>query len=560
MSTVERLRRLGKLGATASFGVAVFLIVFDLTLPYARFKDLMASELSSYGYDLEARYAGPAFGLGMTLKDIAVVSRVSGGKATRILIDKAKIGVSLLSYLFGHRAVGLTADVFAGRVAADVDMGKSDSGFTIEVAQIDLAEIPWLKNAINLPASGRLDVKLNLALPKQHLRESKGLLRWECNSCAIGDGKAKLVVASNPILAEGLGLPKIRLGDFSGKVVIDKGVGRLQGVELKSPDVEATIEGEIHLVQPAVASHVDLYVRFRLSDSLLRSSEKLKTIMEFTTQMGKRPDGFIGFRVAGTLANLSNVEWMKSSPFANVPVPGKPAVRSSLPVPRPPLAAAAPARVPADPPPVAAIPPVTVAPPPPPAAPDSGPCAGGDHCPGARGAVSTASTARGARARPRAVRGSVGSVAGRGANLCPRSGQCPGCCRRTHLIPVSGCGRGRDPGRRAGRSPSRRGRAWGRSVPATTPRSAARPAGLRGRRSYSDLRPVRQGLPGAFCAPSTVARSCLRAVARPVAARRPIVYRRARLFSVAGSPEEQPSGARKRVTGLYPQGAILWPP
>ena len=54
MSTVERLRRLGKLGATASFGVAVFLIVFDLTLPYARFKDLMASELSSYGYDLEA--------------------------------------------------------------------------------------------------------------------------------------------------------------------------------------------------------------------------------------------------------------------------------------------------------------------------------------------------------------------------------------------------------------------------------------------------------------------------------------------------------------------------
>ncbi|MGD0837787.1 MAG: type II secretion system protein GspN [Polyangia bacterium] len=373
MSTVERLRRLGKLGATASFGVAVFLIVFDLTLPYARFKDLMASELSSYGYDLEARYAGPAFGLGMTLKDIAVVSRVSGGKATRILIDKAKIGVSLLSYLFGHRAVGLTADVFAGRVAADVDMGKSDSGFTIEVAQIDLAEIPWLKNAINLPASGRLDVKLNLALPKQHLRESKGLLRWECNSCAIGDGKAKLVVASNPILAEGLGLPKIRLGDFSGKVVIDKGVGRLQGVELKSPDVEATIEGEIHLVQPAVASHVDLYVRFRLSDSLLRSSEKLKTIMEFTTQMGKRPDGFIGFRVAGTLANLSNVEWMKSSPFANVPVPGKPAVRSSLPVPRPPLAAAALARVPADPPPVAAIPPVTVAPPPPPAAPDPAP-------------------------------------------------------------------------------------------------------------------------------------------------------------------------------------------
>ena len=198
---------------------------------------------------------------------------------------------------------------------------------------------------------------------------------------------------------------------------------------------------------------------------------------------------------------------------------------------------------------------MTVAPPPPPAAPDSGPCAGGDHCPGARGAVSTASTARGARARPRAVRGSVGSVAGRGANLCPRSGQCPGCCRRTHLIPVSGCGRGRDPGRRAGRSPSRRGRAWGRSVPATTPRSAARPAGLRGRRSYSDLRPVRQGLPGAFCAPSTVARSCLRAVARPVAARRPIVYRRARSSSQwPVLPEEAAQWRAQAGDWLIPTG------
>jgi type II secretion system protein N len=356
----------------------VFLIVFDLALPYARFKDVIASQVSRYGYDMEARYAGPSLGFGMTIKDIALVSRPTGtSKPTRVLIDKAKVGVSILSYLWGRRAVSVTADVFAGRIDADVNVGKSDSGVTVEVVQIDLSEIPWLKSAINLPASGKLDVKLNLALPKQRLRESKGLLVWDCGACAIGDGKAKLVVASNPILAEGLGLPKIRLGDFSGKVVLDKGVGRLQGVQLKSPDLEATVEGEIHLAEPLAASHVDLYVRFRVSESLLRSSEKLRTIMDFTAQMGKRPDGFIGARMSGTLQSMNNVEWMKSSPFTNAPVLGRPAPRPGLPPPHPPVAlppaVAAAERVAAAPPAVrvAATPSAMVAPSPP--APPSAP-------------------------------------------------------------------------------------------------------------------------------------------------------------------------------------------
>jgi hypothetical protein len=165
---------------------------------------------------------------------------------------------------------------------------------------------------------------------QQRPSEAKGTLTWTCTACAVGDGKAKLTIASNPLLAEGLGLPKIRLGDFSGKVAIDKGVGRLQNVQLKSQDLEVSVEGEIHLAQPIAASHVDLYVRFKLSDSLLRSSEKLRTIMDFTAQMGKRPDGFIGFRATGTFQNMSNVQWLKTSPFVSTTAPAKPAPPVSL--------------------------------------------------------------------------------------------------------------------------------------------------------------------------------------------------------------------------------------
>jgi type II secretion system protein N len=372
----EKARRLGKVAAMAGFGFVVFLVVLYLTLPYARFKDYLASQVASYGYEMEAKHAGPALGIGMSLTEVSLVSRSAGAaKPTRILIDKARLGVSLLSYLTGSKSFSVSAKVFGGDVDADVRIGKTDTSVDSSISEIDLAELPWVKSLINLPMSGKFDVKLNLALPKQRLSESKGLLHWECTACALGDGKAKLVIASNPLLAEGLGLPKIRLGDFSGKIPIDKGVGRLQNVQFKSPDMEATVEGEIHLAQPVAASRVDLYVRFKLSDTLLRSSEKLRTIMDFTAQMGKRPDGFIGFRMTGSFQNMSSVQWLKTSPFVSTATPSKPAphpVAAALPPPIPlpsmptPPHPSAPAHeiVPAPPPP-APPPPTPAAPPPP---------------------------------------------------------------------------------------------------------------------------------------------------------------------------------------------------
>ncbi len=381
----EKLRRLGKIGAITGFGFFIFAIVFYVSLPYGRFKDFMTSKVAGFGYDMEVKHAGPSLGGGMTLREVTLVSPASGtGKPTRILIDKATLSWSLLSYLFGTNAYGVSAAVFGGDIDVNAKIGKSDTAVKTRASEIDLAEIPWVKNAINLPLAGKLDLKMDLGLPKQRASEAKGALSWTCTACAVGDGKAKLTIASNPLLAEGLGLPKIRLGDFSGKVAIDKGVGRLQNVQLKSQDLEVSVEGEIHLAQPIATSHVDLYVRFKLSDSLLRSSEKLRTIMDLTAQMGKRPDGFIGFRATGTFQNMSNVVWLKTSPFVSTTAPAKPAPPVRAPVAAPPALppppapasgppAPTPAPAPPAPPPPPPPPPVVPDPPPPPPAPAPAP-------------------------------------------------------------------------------------------------------------------------------------------------------------------------------------------
>jgi type II secretion system protein N len=324
----------------------------------------------------------------MKLKDVTLVSRTGDAtKATRILIERATVGVSLLSYLFGTKSYHLDADVFGGEIDLVSTTSKTDGSLRVTAKELDLGDVPWVKNAINLPLTGKFSLNLELDLPKQRLAEAKGSMAWSCAGCALGDGKAKLTIASNPMLAEGLGLPKIRLGDFVGAIVFDKGTGHLQNVQFKSPDLEATIEGEIHLAQPMAATRVDIYIRFKLSDTLLRNSEKLRTIMDLTSQMGKRPDGFLGLHASGSLQSMNNVQWQKTSPFtSSLPSPGKPvppphmpppSVRPIAPPPMPKLEETPPP-APSPPPPAAPVmppapppsppPPPTPPPPPPPPA------------------------------------------------------------------------------------------------------------------------------------------------------------------------------------------------
>jgi type II secretion system protein N len=363
--TSDRLRRLWKIGGTAGFGLLVFFVVFVLTLPYGRLKDYLVALAAQQGYDVEAKSAGPALGVGIRLKDIIISSRSSGGgKPTRIAVPLAKVRWSLLGALAGRKTYQVSANVFGGNLDVETSRNKTESGLHVEATAIDLSDLPWVKAAVNLPLSGKLDLHLDEKMPGLRATATVGSLTWTCHACAVGDGKAKLIIAGNPLLAEGLGLPKIRLGDFVGRVSIDKGVGRLQGVLAKSPDGEVYVEGEIKLNQPLSSSSVDLYIRFKLSDSLLKSSEKLRTIMQFAGSAGKRPDGFYGLRISGPVQHLGTPMWTKTSPFGAPASGPKPiaakagAVFAPPPPPPPPTAA-----------PVAAEPSAPAEPPPPPSRP-----------------------------------------------------------------------------------------------------------------------------------------------------------------------------------------------
>jgi type II secretion system protein N len=320
LMTPERLRMLRWIGLRVGVGLVVYLVAFYLSFPFERVKDQVVALAAQKDLDLDIGSAGPLFGVGIAFHDIAVSRHAtdSAKKPRPLRIDEARVRVSPLARLFGENAVSLSADALGGGVNVDFTGSKLKNHVLVKGEELSLTQVPGVKEAINLPLVGKLGLGVDLTITGR-MGETNGHLNWSCDGCAIGDGKSKLKIAG--VLDEGLDLPRIRMGNFAGRVVFDKGVGKLQGVQARSPDGEFSVDGEIRLADPLQYSQLDLYVRFKLSDALLKSSDKLGLIMQMVEGMGKGPDGAYGLRLTGTFARIAPPQWTKTSPFTGGGVP-----------------------------------------------------------------------------------------------------------------------------------------------------------------------------------------------------------------------------------------------
>src|SRR5207302_10375835 len=164
---------------------------------------------------------------------------------------------------------------------------------------------------------------------------------------------------SDPFLAAGVTVPKIRLGKLEAHITIEHGRARLDDVRLHSDEADATLEGYVELHDPIASSQLHGYLRFRPSDALAKREPTIELLMNAMSR-AKRSDGYLGFALGGSFAVPSLLP-------ATEPPPGV----SSHAAPRP----AAPSTVIAPPPPpggaggsIHAVPPPPEAPPPPVAA------------------------------------------------------------------------------------------------------------------------------------------------------------------------------------------------
>jgi len=378
MISRERLRLVRRTAAFALAGLVAYVLALMFCLPYDRARETAIALGAKAGYDVEIGSAGPAFPFGISFDEIRLRSRTSSPGAKPLQARFDSVRVSLLSLVLSRgTSVDLVAKAFGGQIAfAGYMPKKGPFKLDLKVRDVAMAQVPGARELFNLPLAGTLEITAHLESKSERLSESNGEIAFTCGACTIGDGKTAAKFGSNPFLSAGLTLPRVRLGDLSGRVTVEKGVARAQGIAVKSPDAELTLDGEVVLRDPVGLSTINAYLRFKLGDALLRAAPTIGSILQMAGTPGLRSDGFYGLRINGTfqmpLASLSSTSPLpasNSNPRAGGRAPNAPTTTH----PAPPPAVAPPPPPPPPPPappPTAAviepIPPPPPQPPPPP--------------------------------------------------------------------------------------------------------------------------------------------------------------------------------------------------
>jgi len=324
------LRTSGKTLLIVGFGVVVFVVALLLTFPYDRAADFIEATARKQGYDLEIGELGPIFGVGVEIDNVELttIPRHVDEKPLMVKVDTARINTSLLAAALGEQVVHVVAGAFGGEVDVDIEASKSRGAAVVSMREVRVARLPGVREKLGLPIQGTLDLDVDLAADGMQLDQANGTVLLSCEGCVVGNNKAKFSVPGNPMLESGIVVPRIELGALRGKVVFDRGVGVLQGVRSRSPDMQLEVEGQIRLGEPLNRSTVDLYVRFSLSEALVASQDTIGLALQFAAE-GKQDDGFYGVHLTGPVSRLRPPKWAKERPAlpparpARAPRPGE---------------------------------------------------------------------------------------------------------------------------------------------------------------------------------------------------------------------------------------------
>lgn len=337
------------------FALLVALTTFYVSLPRERLKDRLETALSAdlasgqplaLGVDVNIGELTPTLftGIGLNATDVILRTRPlrPDEKPARYVIDDLRVRVGLLSLLLGAPSYSFKAHALGGLVRGKIAAGASATRVDIAVEKMVLTGVPAIAQAVGgVPLAGALRGKLVLTLPKGQLATAQGRLDLDLSDLVLGDGKAKLTVPSDPFLAAGITFPRIRLGQLSGHVVIDKGHARLEGVRVHSPDADAMLDGHAELRDPIAATQLSLYLKLRPAPALVKREPTVELMTNALASTARRTDGYLGLQITGPLGTpfvrpakdppAGVTATLDPNPAPAAPPPSSPAVHAPQP-------------------------------------------------------------------------------------------------------------------------------------------------------------------------------------------------------------------------------------
>lgn len=325
------------------FAVFIFFFFLYMTFPCEKLKNWIEHYISATG-EMEVRIGELSMRplLGLAAEQVTIklkskqpeneigASHPSGGgahsvkaKPSRIFLDKVVVKSGLFALLGGGVDVSFSLVGFGGEVHGSYEMNKK-TGWALKtvVEKLNLEKVPYVIDSVGLPINGSFSANIDLSVPQDRWANAAGTVEIDCEECSIGDGKAKLKIPGNPLLAMGITLPRVQLGRLGGRVKIEKGIATLENVSAQSPDVEIGMEGNFNLQNPLKYSIAQAYIRFKISSELKKRDPKFE-LLENGLSKAKRADGFYGMLLQGPLKAIKAIP-SSAGPGRELPGVGRP--------------------------------------------------------------------------------------------------------------------------------------------------------------------------------------------------------------------------------------------
>lgn len=248
-----------------AFGLWALVTALFLTFPYDAVKECLQQEASRAGLELKMRSLGPGWAA-LTASDVEVSKKSDLQPPPQaLLLDSLSVGPTLFPPGVAVKAAGL-----GGTMTARISQ-LSSLRIKVDLEGIDLSK-GNVSGVSGINLSGIVDARLDVTIPKAapspgapidyDLTQASGSISLSAKDLAVNGGTVMIPIPPYPDPTP-IDLPKIGLGEVSGKVSLDKGTATVDEFKTTSSDLESTASGTTKLAKRLEYSEANLEVRFR---------------------------------------------------------------------------------------------------------------------------------------------------------------------------------------------------------------------------------------------------------------------------------------------------------
>lgn len=293
-----------RIAGYSAFSLFALFLSFFLTFPYDALKDRVRQEAEVAGYFVRIDSLGPGF-FAVKARDVQLSKRATGDSdkpPEPLKLDSVTVGPTLFP-----PGAAVTVKGLGGSVQARV-IGFTGSRVALDVDDLDLSK-GNLKGFSGLDLAGTVDAHLDLSIPRTttgtapaepDLGLASGNVTLDMKGVTLNGGNVSVPIPQFGPEPTPIDLPKLTLGDVTGRVKFEKGAGTVEEFKSKSNDLEIGVTGTMKLAKRVEYAEPNLEVRFKPDPEFQKRLGMLGSALSFVGADPKDPTWRLG-RMTGFL-------------------------------------------------------------------------------------------------------------------------------------------------------------------------------------------------------------------------------------------------------------------